>query len=243
MFLFVGAGLSTAFGIPDMSGFVELFDGEHDASHLYRRVRDHMGENPNLEALMTILSDLAKPRDQLLKTIAPQTASFLLSDLANAEEYVGNDTAIEEARTILVAVQKTIFSECIGAMETGRSQVLSVFDALFEAVMDVRLPNQPANSGDGRITYPQGLYIYTTNYDTALEEYWSLRQTEIGDGLVHDSITKTFQLTAKAELFTSGFRPVLFKSHGCVQRFRKESNTYNTETGRSYSTRIPMSSQ
>ena len=89
MLLYVGAGLSTYFEIPDMRGFINLFDTDNEigGAELYSDIRSYMDGSPNLEVLMTILSDLSKSPDDFWQTVAPHTSQFLIKSDGLIQKY------------------------------------------------------------------------------------------------------------------------------------------------------------
>jgi len=60
MLLFLGAGASSPFGIPTMSGFIKLFDKEVGDSPLYQAIKVAFEKECDLEVLMTVVEDLSK---------------------------------------------------------------------------------------------------------------------------------------------------------------------------------------
>jgi hypothetical protein len=71
MLLFLGAGVSRLFDIPDMKGFIQIFDSEAKISqnNIYDKIKKTFGEDTDLEVLMTILEDLSKDEKTLWKSI------------------------------------------------------------------------------------------------------------------------------------------------------------------------------
>lgn len=226
MFLFIGAGVSTYFDVPDMKGFIDLFDNMFGGKHLYCDIRAFMGEVPNLEVLMTILSDLAKPPEQFWKTIAPHTSSFMMKGNGHATKYLGKKKTVTEARKLINQAQETIFRVCIGQIDTNLDKVQSLYDELFLTIMNLNFHKSPQPAGDGKIYFPSVTYMITTNYDLAIERFWELHQTELNDGLTHQPIEKTYKLAADEKLFKSDKVPALFKFHGSVNLFRKGVDIY-----------------
>lgn len=226
MFLFIGAGVSTYFGVPDMKGFIDLFDNKFEDKHLYRDIRAFMGDMPNLEVLMTILSDLAKPPEQFWKTIAPHTSSFLMKGNGHATKYVEKKETATEARELINKAQESIFGVCIEQIDTNLDKVQNLYDELLVTIMNLKFGKAPQPTGDGKISFPSVMYIVTTNYDLAIERFWELHQTELRDGLTNQPIEKAYKLVADEKLFKSDKMPALFKFHGSVNLFRKGVDIY-----------------
>lgn len=229
MFLFIGAGTSTYYEIPDMKGFIELLDKELQHRQLYTDIRQFMGNKPNLEVLMTILSDIAKKTDQFWRTIAPHTSEFLMRSNGFAQKYLERAEALKEAKETVDYVQQTIFKTCIGQVEENiNSKVQEVYDELFTTISQSEMYRSTSlrSSGDKQIKYPQLLYIATTNYDAAVERYCELRETQLLDGLQEDPIKKKYRLRTNRDFFNGDKGPVLFKFHGSVNLFRRGVDIY-----------------
>jgi len=214
MIVFIGAGLSKLFGIPDTKGFVELFDKEPKISEndIYTEIKRTFGDF-DLEVLMTISEDLCKSGNEIFKSISPQTADFLFRrETENRNYYVHDKKAKEKSADLLESVKKIIRNECFKAEKENKDKILDVYDGLFEIMRD----QSQYRSGDNKISYPPELKIVTTNYDRCIETYFRERQIDYAQGLRERFGCLFFDISSFND---GGNRIGLFKLHGTIDLF------------------------
>jgi len=214
MIVFIGAGVSKLFGIPDTKGFVELFDKEPEISEngIYTEIKKAFEEDFDLEVLMTISEDLRKSGKEIFKSISPQTADFLFRrETEDRNYYVHDKKAKEESADLLESVKKIIRNECIKAEEKNKDKILDVYDGFFKI-----MPQGSYRSGDNKISYPPNLKIVTTNYDRCIETYFRGRQIDFAQDLRERFGCLIFDVSSFND---DGNRIGLFKLHGSIDLF------------------------
>lgn len=212
MILFIGAGVSKLFGIPDTKGFVEVFDKQPDISQttIYMKIKETFTEDVDLEVLMTVTEDLSKQYDDLMRSISPQTTQFIIRN--NLKR--GHLRKLrKEAHNLLQEIKSIIRSECVESERESQDKILNIYDSLFKT-MSQKLPT--STSGDGRVTYPNALKIVTTNYDRCIETYLGQHQIDFAQGLVQRYGNTLFDIST----FNDGGMIVgLLKLHGSIELF------------------------
>lgn len=230
MIIFLGAGASRTFGIPTMPEFVDIFDKEIGDYWLYKEVKNSFDkESFDLEVLMTVLEDLSKDKKELFSRISPQTSTFLWRIMREkgteyADTFLVPDTE-NMAKECLSKIKRIIRRECFNAVRNNAGTIVRVYDDLFSLLSSVKEPLKMkrigsfSHAGDGRLTYPTNLEIFTTNYDTCIETYLNKHQIQSKVGvsprygnIVFDVDSYDGRENARVEVF---------KLHGSVDLFRK----------------------
>lgn len=215
MLIFIGAGVSKIFEIPDMRGFIEIFDNDPQITQfdIYEDIKRTFGNDIDLEILMTILDDLSKDRKDFLKSISPQTTQFILRNI-NTKNYIYDDEVIDKSKFILGNIKNILRNECRKAEFEYQDKILDVYDRFLETIC--RYVSNHYTSGDKKISYPNNLKFVTTNYDRCIETFLRKRQIQFVQGLVN----KFGHLTLDVSSFNDGSNRVgLFKLHGSIDLF------------------------
>ena len=207
--LFLGAGASSAFGIPTMSGFIELFDREFQDLSLYDRVRKGLGKSLDLEGVMTVLDDFSKPKENLLRTISAQTFQVIYHWWLD-EDLIVKSGRESEAASLLKRCGEIIRLECQRAVRERKDEIVHTYDQLFGRLSQ---SGGSQKSGDGTLDIPSAIWVFTTNYDTCLEVWAKERQIEFDRG-VRPRYT---ELVFDASTFSGNHR--LYKLHGSIDMF------------------------
>ena len=223
MIVFIGAGVSKLFGVPDTKGFIEIFDNEPQISQseIYTDIKKRFGEDIGLEVLMTILDDLNEP--DFWERISPQTTRFLLETftLESVKRFVIDSNTRKESRRVFEKIKSIIRDQCHSAPVENKSDILDIYDRFFDTISKV---SGEYRSGDGRIQYPRFLRFVTTNYDRCIETYFGTREVEFVQGLVPRFGYEEFD--ASSGFLIKGGLPLahpnaieLFKLHGSIDLF------------------------
>lgn len=223
MLIFIGAGVSKLFGIPDMKGFTDIFDKDTDISsdevycgikRSFEGARARFEEGFDLEVLMTVLDDLGRDEDELWRRMSPQTAKFLFRNFSQIN-HLQDMKVRETSRLLLGRIKRIIVSECLKADGEKQQKVTEVYDGLMQA-----LSRHEGNdlSGDKKINYPSRLKIFTTNYDRCIETYLGIRQIDFTQGLNQRFGYNAFDVSSYEDEGTEHYVKV-FKLHGSVDLF------------------------
>lgn len=215
MILFLGAGVSKLFDIPDTRGFIDIFDKDSEISqnYIYKRIKKSFSDYFDLEILMTILEDLKNDRDRLLSSISPQTTDFIFNNIDEIEYYLNDEILKMESKELINRVKHIIRTECFKAESESKDKILDIYDRFFMTLSKV---GQSYSSGDNKITYPSDTKICTTNYDRCIETYLSERQIEYTQGLLHKYGLTYFDISSYND---NNIRVGLFKLHGTIDLF------------------------
>ena len=219
MIIFIGAGVSKLFGIPDMQGFIDLFEKDPSISEteLYQNIKKTSTPTFDLENLMTILDDLSRKEDDLLSRISPQTTNFLFKNIEFIDHYIKTEKVKTEAKILLEKIKKNIMDKCHTAEIDNEDKILDIYDRFFKKMNMLGDPHDSyAESGDGQLFYPENLKLVTTNYDRCIEKYLEKRQVAVSDDLYRKSTRTLFDISS----FNDGNHIVgLFKLHGSIDLF------------------------
>lgn len=219
MIVFIGAGVSKIFGIPDTKGFIEIFNNTTtiSKSKIFSDIKNSFRIEVDLEVLMTILEDLSKNQEDLYRSISPQTVDFLFRNISNRNHYVTSQAIKDESAHVVENVKNIIKSECFKAEAEGRKTILEVYDKFFNNLSEAL--NRTTNtykSGDNEISYPANLKIFTTNYDRCIETYFRERQIPYSAGFIERFGCLHFDVSSyKDKENIVG----LFKLHGTIDLF------------------------
>jgi len=220
MLLFIGAGASKSFDIPDTMGFISVFEKKANIlqDEIYQKLKDSIPRQLfDTETLMTILHDLSKPEDELLNSIAPHTTRFLLKQGTEATYFIQDNQVKVACHNILREIKRIIRQTCLEKVAQNQQGIQRSYDIFFQA-----LPSNIArseNSTDGsKMEYPQ-LAMFTTNYDTCIETYLNGRQVEFSKG----KITKFGEDIFDGSIFINTRSNLdLVKLHGSIDLFVNE---------------------
>ena len=220
MILFLGAGASRTFSIPTTKEFIEVFEQEIGSSDLYKEIKGGIGEEVlDLESLMTILDDLSRPKDELLEVISPFTARFILEGQAELGISYCEKTGLQdEAKRILNIIRKTIRKECILATadQKRRDLIANTYNALFYQVREI--VDSVAQKGKGKLVYPQPLSVFTTNYDTCIETYFSNMGVDFERGIEHGKLG--YNILNCKMYYRNKDNVEIFKLHGSIDLYK-----------------------
>jgi hypothetical protein len=227
MLLFLGAGASSPFGIPTMSGFLKFFDQKIVDSQLYQTIKTAFGNECDLEILMTVAEDLSKSRQELFRDISPQTAYFLFQkEREEASRYVDNENTKTEAKELLWKIKAIIRKECIEAASND-SKTLSTYDDFFASLEKERKEMRPqippwggSQVAHEQMVLPSDLRIFTTNYDNCIEAYFNRKEIDFSRGISSKYGENLFEVDSyDSSPQTREIR--IYKLHGSVDLFEK----------------------
>jgi len=227
MLLFLGAGASSPFGIPTMSGFLKLFDQEVGDSPLYQVIKTTFEKECDLEVLMTVVEDLSKSPQEFFRAVSPQTAYFLFQkEREEANRYIREENKRKEAKELLEKIKAIIRVECIKAASQD-SKILEVYDDFFTSLEQERKemkPQLPPWSGSqvahSQMVLPSDLRIFTTNYDTCMEVYFNRKEIDFSRGIVNRYGEDVFDADSYEGPITKNIK--IFKLHGSVDLFSQK---------------------
>lgn len=220
MILFIGAGVSTLFGIEDTKGFIKTFDDRSSIgdSYIYNDIKTFFKDDFDLEILMTLLDDLAKDTNNLISSMSPQTANFIINNIEK-QNYIDDIELKMDVKHLLRQVKNIIRRECIDGEFNKRDTIMDVYDRFFNTL--TKLPaglyqTNISKSGDNEINYFNNLKIVTTNYDRCIETFLSEHQINFFDGVLY----KFGHLIYDVDSFEDvGNRVGLFKLHGSIDLY------------------------
>ena len=181
MLLFLGAGASKSFGIPDTKGFLSEFEPRIGNSEIYGKLKSSIpAALLDTEVLMTVLHDLSKPKEELLDSIAPHTTRFLLQQGAEMARYIESEDVKVMCHDMLREVKRTIRTRCLAQVRNEKTQIVASYDA-FWANLEIA---KGIRAGDKSAVMLPALSLFTTNYDTCVETYFRVRQVTYSRGIV-----------------------------------------------------------
>lgn len=227
MLIFLGAGASKIFGIPDTKGFIELFEKEVGESTLFGDIKRSFGDDLDLEILMTVLEDLTKDRVSFFRVVSPQTTDFLFRmSRDSALKLIENPVQKKEAKEVLDKLKGIIIATCLDAVRKNLGHVVKVYGSLFKTIKNAVHSPYISTSGDG-LQLPFPLSIITTNYDTCIEAYLHHHQIETNDGITRRYGADLYDVTSypteipkpKISLRTPA---EILKLHGSIDLFIKK---------------------
>jgi len=227
MIILLGAGASRAFEIPITKEFISLFEkeGEIGESELYNDVKTGIGEDLfDLESLMTILDDLSKSVEDLLKVISPYTSRFLLqSQHKNGLLYYQKAGIRDAAKQLLQRLKKIIRRECLIAVRDRKHLIIDTYDAFFDSAD--KLVGSHTQGRDAKQSYPSDLRIFTTNYDTCVETYFNAKHTDFANGIELRWGYNVFNIDA-----FKGKPIEVCKLHGSIDFFKQDEDIRQFQT-------------
>jgi len=225
MIILLGAGASRVFEIPTTKEFISLFEREIGESELYNDIKSGINEELlDLESLMTVLDDLSKPEDELLKVISPYTSRFVLQK--QQEEgflYYQKAGVHDAARQLLQRLKKVIRRECLIAVKDRKASIIDTYDAFFDSAN--KLVGSHIQSQDASRSYPSGLKIFTTNYDTCVEAYLNTKHADFVNGIELRWGYNVFNIDA-----VKGKDIEVVKLHGSIDLFKKGEDIRQFQT-------------
>lgn len=216
MLLFLGAGASASFGIPDTKGFLSDFEKEIGEDQIYKMLKANIQNDQfDAEVLMTILNDLSKTQEELMGSIAPHTATFLLKSGHHIQQLVGEEDNRKHCHQLLTIIKRIIRVKCLTQVKNERSTLINTYDSFFRQLKI----EKPLGAGDGGgARYPSPLWIFTTNYDTCMETYFNAKQVNVARGIIDKHCEHIFDvddLVGQSKSFE------LVKLHGSIDLFVK----------------------
>jgi len=181
MLLFLGAGASKPFGIPDMMKLTDTVITELKAKNInpwiIDRIRDKVesfGMNPDIEAVLTCIDALCD-RDKGIRNAGPFAA--LSSHALKASELTLGQKK-EYYRKLSVEIREIIRNHCFLPKDDRMiGEIILTYNNLFQTLS---------------FGTSQNLYVFTTNYDCCFERYCSEKGLDFFDG---------FKLIRGAQIF------------------------------------------
>lgn len=219
MLLFLGAGASINFGIPDTKGFIAIFEEDDSicSSAIYKKIKENIAnESFDTEILMTILDDLSKPQEELLDSISPHTSKLLLQPGIEKEYFLTNGDIQVECHDILRKIKKLIRVRCLEKVREQRENIMKSYDLFFNSLQGLTSALQ---SQDSYGTIYSKMDIFTTNYDTCIETYFNIRKVETLKGV---ELKYGEEILNSSIFFENRHNIGLVKLHGSVDLFTKD---------------------
>lgn len=159
--LFLGAGASKSFGVPDMLEFISKIKNEVNINNdvnvesLLNKIINNKNTIIDIEHVLSMLNDIISGKIfEHCEMLNGNKAQF---EESNKKEFINN---AKKLRNIIV---RTIKNECVGFK---RKEVVKVYNKLFEKISN----------------YYDKLYVSTVNYDTCFEYFASVNKFELNDG-------------------------------------------------------------
>jgi hypothetical protein len=225
MIIFLGAGASRAFEIPTTRQFIKLFEQEIGENELYKDVKATIREDLfDLESLMSVLSDLSRPEEQLLEYLSPYTSRFLLHKQQEQRRLYYQKAGVQDAaKELLRGLKNIIRRECLTAVRDRKPLIIETYDRFFDTVSG--LTGSSTESPDALRSFPSDLRIFTTNYDTSVETYLNAKHADFTSGVE----LRWGYLVLNVNAF-SGRAIELVKLHGSIDLFRKNDDVRQLQT-------------
>jgi hypothetical protein len=217
-----------------MLDFVELFDKEFEESKIYADLKSAFEGTFDLETVMTVLEDLSKSEEDLIETISPQTARFLLKSHRISDDHsdgINSRSRQLEAVELQNRIKSIIRGECNKAVGK-ESTIMKVYDDFFTFLdNENRMGSKPSHSlwsmtnygsGEDSRNFPTDLRIFTTNYDQCVETYLNRRQIEYCGGIIQRFGENVFDVDSYDSPPEQNKPCKIYKLHGSVDLFEKE---------------------
>jgi hypothetical protein len=191
--IFLGAGSSVPFEIPDMKKFVELFkvDIKDDLNIakfvdcIEKSLLDSerlIGYNLifDLESLLVVLQDIAA---DLRKPVSPPTFAFVLSFNSQTDKRIGENNIKNirqkfgpQAKVVLNRLQHFVFKTCMEPIkgEQEEEDCFSFIDAFFGPLCIMMHQEILAQTS--------GEWFFTTNWDLCLKQWLECKRIPFEDG-------------------------------------------------------------
>jgi hypothetical protein len=217
MLLFLGAGASKSFDIPDTKGFISDFEKAIGENKIYSKLKKSIPDEMfDTEVLMTILDDLSKPKEELLNSIAPHTTRFLLQQESEKGYWIENEELKVFCHDLLREIKRVIRTKCLTQVRVKREEILRSYDMFFKSI--TRYGKEVSSSDTSGMSYPN-LSLFTTNYDTCMEVYFNARKVNLFRGVIEKFNEYVFDVST---FIPRKGNAELIKLHGSVDLFIKD---------------------
>lgn len=193
MILFLGAGASKPFGIPTMTEFVKEFEKELEDSDskykgtpneisLYQNIKEFMGSNVDLEAILStlnVLSEDLNPEKLGLRVVYYADYQRRESSVCSQpRDYFFSPN--EDAKHLVEKLENFVKEKC---SKPEMDEVMKVYNNFFTTFRGVI---SGFNMVAGKDIPAPAINIFTTNYDRCIERYCRKIGTEINRGFKPD---------------------------------------------------------
>jgi hypothetical protein len=169
MLLFLGAGASKPFCMPDMRELTTIVSEELKAKHINSyfldMIKDRVGDfgiTPDIEAILTCIDALCDP-NKGIRDAGPFAA--LISDQRSADKLTFGQKK-ENYHKLSIEIRNIIREHCFFPPKEKESELVKIYDNLIN-VLDIET------------LHP--LYVYTTNYDLCFERYCEKKRYKLYD--------------------------------------------------------------
>ena len=213
MLLFLGAGASINFGIPDTKKFISVFENKVGSENIYIRLKEGITEDLfDTEVLMTLLFDLSKPKEELMNSIAPHTFRFLIAQKDEIKYWLEDENMRMKCHDMLKTIRREIRVKCLIQAHDEHEKIMESYDKFFGCLSI----NKAENAHDSSLMQYPKLDIFTTNYDTCIEDYFSSRQVKYYRGIVDQFGEFVLDVTNP---FSKDHQINIAKLHGSIDLF------------------------
>ena len=212
--VFLGAGASVPFGIPDAMKFVENL--ENDLKCYAKRIQQirervkRFGFSDDIEAVLSVADFWANPKEAILE-IGPSFAEITNLERMNFKK------RRREAR-MSRRIKDYIVRKCFISDEEIIVKILKIYGRFFESLTQIF--NLPYCDPRGRQACP-AIDVFTTNYDNVIELYAKRNGIRIYDGYREQAIGYYKFDPDYYETSPTALR--LYKLHGTVTYAKLES--------------------
>jgi len=171
MLLFLGAGASKPFGIPDMNELTNIVINELKNKHKpiwiieeFKKRVENFGMKPDIEAILTCIDALKNPEVGMKN--AGAFAAYLSRFSKPKEMHLGKDKEFYE--NLSRDIREVIRNRCFLPEDENKiNNIVKVYDNLFSSL---------------NFNFFHELSVFTTNYDYCFETYCFERECDFFDG-------------------------------------------------------------
>lgn len=225
----LGAGISFPAKIPLMSSLTthvlkiartKLFLNDENAKHILDFIEEDCDNNSHIEHYLTYLCDLISIANRshtgattvgdksITKTKLDTVHRDLIKTIANTVRWGFKDSKRDDAGKIIEKAQIGKVGESIVDIAGHQKFIKAVFETSRAGLDFVRTPVE----------------IFTTNYDTLIEDALALEGIEFQDGFIGGGVGFW---NAQNYESTSGMRAIVSKLHGSIDWYRPQSGSPN----------------
>lgn len=216
--VFLGAGASKCFGIPEMKELVNCVKKDHLALEstvdlIQDRLKPWLGENINIEQVLTLLVELQNPiasarRSPLLAWFTHMSKEDFISTFGLSAD--GNYAPMPKKAVEMI--KDTIKRECNPINHEEKNKGRSTYKEFFETIHNKVFGETQSIADDRKIN------VITTNYDTCFKFFSEYEKQEGNNKFEYSSwFNKEGEILALTKNSPSGHEPfTLTKLHGSI---------------------------
>lgn len=229
--LFLGAGASTAFGIPTMKGMVTEFKETLEPGpekELYKLIENKLKNYKyfDLESLITVLQNIVEPEQVTSDILNDPSIHFFIDFIGTGWEKVKADVNFQaehtrnDARALLHKLKEYLIAAC--TVEAKEEDLI-----LYDRLLDTILKHHYRNNNFMEYIETQGLKhvpldVFTTNYDCILEIYCGNREITCINGEGEHESELRIRKIYNPKLFDGEGDFRIRKLHGSVNWYRDQ---------------------